>query len=172
MVLPKLIVTDIDGVWTDGGMYYSEKGEELKKFNTYDSAGVLFCKKMGIPVCIMTGEYSLAVKKRSEKLNVDYLFLGEKNKLSKLSELCEKLSITFKEVAYLGDDLNDIEAIKVSGLTACPKSAPFYVKNKVDWVLKKNGGEGVFREFIEGLIEKNGIDIERFIGSKITLLNQ
>ena len=150
--VPKLVVTDIDGVWTDGGMYYDESGNEWKKFHTYDSAGVLFLKKLNIPLVICTGETTNAVKRRSEKLKVDYLFQGISDKKKVISELCVQLGINLEEVAYIGDDLNDIEMLKASGYSACPASAPHYIKELVDVVLTQKGGEGVFREFVELLI--------------------
>ena len=145
----KLILSDIDGVWTDGGMYYDQMGNEFKKFNTYDSAGVLFCKKLGIPVGIITGENTEIVKRRAEKLIIDYVFQGVNNKVSVLEKLCNDLKISFDEVAYIGDDINDIGIINKVGFSACPCSAPTYIKDKVNLVLNKKGGEGVFREFIE-----------------------
>ena len=83
-MIPKLIITDIDGVWTDGGMYYDQTGNEWKKFNTADSAGVLFCKYYKIPVAIITGEETQIVKRRADKLKVDFLFQGVKNKLAQM----------------------------------------------------------------------------------------
>ena len=145
----KLILSDVDGVWTDGGMYYDQMGNEFKKFNTYDSAGVLFCKKLGIPVGIITGENTEIVKRRAEKLIIDYVFQGVNNKVSVLEKLCNDLKISFDEVAYIGDDINDIGIINKVGFSACPCTAPIYIKDKVNLVLNKKGGEGVFREFIE-----------------------
>jgi len=110
--LPKLVLTDIDGVWTDGGMYYDQTGNEWKKFHTYDSAGVLFCHQYNIPVGIITGEETEIVKRRSEKLKIDYLFQGVKNKLEVAENLCKELNITLDDVAYIGDDFNDIELLK------------------------------------------------------------
>ncbi len=150
---PKLVLTDIDGVWTDGGMYYDNHGNELKKFHTYDSAGVLFCKQLNVPVGILTGENTEIVAKRAKKLNVDHLYQGATDKLDIAKDLCEIYSIDLKEVAYIGDDLNDIELLKAVGFSACPASAPSYIKKIVGIVLKKNGGEGVFREFIEQLFD-------------------
>ena len=102
-MLPKLILTDIDGVWTDGGMYYDATGIELKKFNTYDSAGVLFAHFLHIPVGIITGENTEIVQRRADKLKVDYCYLGAKDKISIVKSLCAELSITLAEVAYIGD---------------------------------------------------------------------
>jgi YrbI family 3-deoxy-D-manno-octulosonate 8-phosphate phosphatase len=158
-MLPKLILTDIDGVWTDCGMYYDEKGNELKKFNTYDSAGILFCKLLNIPVGIITGEDVNSVERRAEKLQVDYLFLGVKDKMKVLQELASKLHIELSDIAYIGDDINDYQVLQNVGLSAVPSSAPTYMKEIVDWKLEKKGGEGVFREFIEKILIENNIDL-------------
>jgi YrbI family 3-deoxy-D-manno-octulosonate 8-phosphate phosphatase len=155
--LPKLIATDIDGVWTDGGMYYSESGEESKRFNTYDSAGVVFCRLLGIPVAILTGEPSLAVRRRAEKLGIAYCYTGLTDKFIQLQTICAELGVTVEEVAYIGDDLNDIAVLKAVGFSACPASAPEYVKKIVHRVLLKKGGEGVFREFVEGILADAGV---------------
>src|ERR1700722_1821488 len=155
--LPKLVVTDIDGVWTDGGMYYTERGDEFKRFNTYDSAGVVFCHLLGIPVAIITGEPSMAVKRGAEKLKIVHCHTGIKDKLPVLEELCRDLKITLADVAYIGDDLNDMGVLPRVGYSACPPGAPEYVKGLVTKVLTKKGGEGVFREFVEGILEANGV---------------
>jgi 3-deoxy-D-manno-octulosonate 8-phosphate phosphatase, YrbI family len=148
----KLVLTDIDGVWTDGGMYYDQTGNEWKKFHTYDSAGVLFCHKLNIPVGIITGETTEIVVRRAEKLKIDYLFQGVENKLETAKKIVRKLNIEMEEVAFIGDDINDVELLKVVGISACPNSAPEYIKKIVHYVTKKNGGEGAFREFVEKYI--------------------
>lgn len=158
-MLPKLILTDIDGVWTDCGMYYDERGNELKKFNTYDSAGVLFCKLLEIPIGIITGENVESVRRRSEKLKVDYLFLGAKNKMQIIEELANKMQISLSEIAYVGDDINDYVLLQNVGLSAAPSSAPTYIKEVVDWVLEKKGGDGVFREFVEKILLESNINV-------------
>ena len=135
--LPKLILTDIDGVWTDGGMYYDGTNVELKKFNTYDSAGVLFAHHLGIPVGILTGENTQIVQRRAEKLKVEYCFLGAKDKVIIATELCNQLGITLKDVAYIGDDLNDIKLLKLVGWAGVPSSAPEYVKQLSSFKLFK-----------------------------------
>jgi 3-deoxy-D-manno-octulosonate 8-phosphate phosphatase (KDO 8-P phosphatase) len=156
--LPKLIITDIDGVWTDGGMYYSENDIEFKKFNTSDSAGVIFAHKLNIPVVIITGENSQAVVRRAQKLKVDHTFIGVTNKLEKAKELCLQLGVNLKDVAYIGDDLNDLQLIRNVGISACPVSAPFYIKHEVTWILKKKGGDGAFREFVEKILSSAKIN--------------
>ena len=116
MGLPKLVLTDIDGVWTDDGMYYDQTGNEWKKFHTYDSAGVLFCQQHNIPVGIITGEETEIVRRRADKLKVDYLFQGVNNKLEVARKLCKELSIELSEIFYMGDDLNDVELLKTVGI--------------------------------------------------------
>ena len=142
--LPKLILTDIYGVWTDGGMYYDWTNVELKKFHTYDSAGVLFAHHLGIPVGILTGENTEIVRRRSEKLKVDYLYLGAKDKVAITKELCKKLQIELSDVAYIGDDLNDMRLLKLAGWAGVPSSAPDYVRTLATVPLQKKGGDGVF----------------------------
>lgn len=153
--LPKLILTDIDGVWTDGGMYYDQTGNEWKRFNTYDSAGVLFAHKLNIPVGIITGEDTEIVRKRAEKLNVDFLFQGVKNKITIVSELAKSMNIEFKDIAYIGDDINDIAVLKSVGISGAPSSSPDYIKNIVNYITIKKGGEGSFREFVEHIVMSN-----------------
>jgi 3-deoxy-D-manno-octulosonate 8-phosphate phosphatase (KDO 8-P phosphatase) len=133
----KLILTDIDGVWTDGGMYYDQLGNELKKFNTYDSAGVLFAHMKGIKVGIITGETTNIVERRSLKLKVDFLIQGSKNKLTDALNLCRNLGI---------------ELLKEAGISGVPASAPEYMKPLSTIPLMKKGGEGVFREFVEKIL--------------------
>lgn len=167
--LPKLIITDIDGVWTDGGMYYDQNGNELKKFHTYDSAGILFCKLNNIKTAIVTGEDTQIVSRRSMKLGVDYLFQAGSNKVEIVTNLCKSLGVDISEVAYIGDDLNDIKLFQIVGFSACPRSAPDYIKSRVSKVMSKNGGNGVFREFVEEILIDNEIfelTLEKFISEK------
>jgi len=151
--LPKLVLTDIDGVWTDGGMYYDQTGNEWKKFHTYDGVGVFLCQQKGIPVGIITGEETEIVKKRAEKLKIDIIYQGVKNKLEIVQTLGEQLNISLDEIAYIGDDINDVELLSVVGISAAPSSAPQFVKNIAHYISKKKGGEGAFREFIEWLLD-------------------
>lgn len=150
--IPKLVITDIDGVWTDGGMYYDQSGNEWKKFNTSDSAGIIFLNLLKIPTVIMTGENTTIVSRRAEKLKIQHTFLGVKNKLKCSEELCRKLKISLKEVAFIGDDINDINLIRKVGISAVPQNAPDYVKTYASYVTAKKGGEGAFREFVEYIL--------------------
>lgn len=156
-MLPKLVITDIDGVWTDGGMYYDEVGNEFKKFNTSDSAGILFLHELNIPIAIITGENSQAAQRRGLKLKIDHIIIGAQHKLREASTLCNKLKITLQEVAYIGDDLGDIKLLQNVGFSAAPANAPDYVKKHVHWVGQKCGGDGAFREFVEHLLNENDL---------------
>lgn len=169
MDLPKLILTDIDGVWTDGGMYYDQTDNEWKKFNTYDSAGVLFAHAFNIPVGIITGENTDIVKRRADKLNVDYCFLGIKDKLRVVKHLASQLNLSLEEIAYIGDDINDIKVLQSVGLSGVPSSAPEYILRYANIPLKKKGGDGVFREFVEYILGQDNI---QSIIDKTILLNQ
>ena len=151
-MIPKLILTDIDGVWTDGGMYYDQTGNEWKKFHTYDSAGVLLAHKMNVPVGIITGEDTEIVRRRAEKLHIDYLFQGVKNKLSVALDLCNRLNITLDDVAYIGDDIPDIELLKKVPWSAAPLNAPINVQKIVRYVTNVRGGDGAFRDFVEMIL--------------------
>lgn len=154
--LPKLVLTDIDGVWTDGGMTYDMHGNEFKRFNTSDSAGVLFLRYLEIPVGIFTGEDTPMVARRAEKLKIDFLEQGCKNKLAKAHELCDQLGISLQEVAYIGDDLNDMEMLSSVGFSASPSNAPDYVKSRAHLTLDVAGGDGAFRAFVEHMVRANG----------------
>ncbi len=170
----KLFITDIDGVWTDGGMYYDKLDNEWKKFNTSDSAGVLFLRLADIKTAIITGENTPIVQRRAEKLKITDYFLGIQDKVAVAKQLLEKYALSWEEVAYIGDDINDIKLLAKVGLSACPQQAPQYIQNKVDWVLTKNGGEGVFREFVETYLEQKGVleqVIETYLAGK-NKLNQ
>ncbi|MBX2817089.1 MAG: HAD-IIIA family hydrolase [Saprospiraceae bacterium] len=145
----RLVISDIDGVWTDGGMYLGEFGEEFKKFNVRDGWGVRMLKEHGIPLCIITGEDSRAVELRAKKLDVDYVFVGVDDKVSVAKEICSKLQVTLQETAFIGDDLNDLDLLQRVGISACPADAYPTVQEEVDHVLIKKGGQGVFREFVE-----------------------
>jgi YrbI family 3-deoxy-D-manno-octulosonate 8-phosphate phosphatase len=151
----KLFLTDVDGVLTDGGMYYSENGDELKKFNTRDGMGFELLRKAGIKTGIITTENTKIVERRAAKLKVDYLCQGKKEggKLAAAKEICEKENITLKDVAYIGDDINCIHLLEAVGMAACPADAVPSVKNIKDiYELSMNGGEGVVREFVEMLL--------------------
>lgn len=149
----KLLLTDCDGVLTDTGVYYSERGEELKRFSIRDGMGVERLRKVaGIDTGIITGENSMVVKRRAEKLQMSHLYLGIKDKKTLLETILADNALYAENIAYIGDDYNDVEIIKSVGLTACPADALPIVKNLVDYICQHNGGHGAFRDFAELII--------------------
>ncbi len=149
----KLVITDIDGVWTDGGMYYSENGVEIKKFNTRDGMGVERLRNNNIETIICTAEDTKIVKNRAKKLKIKKCFIGIKDKGNFIDYFSEKEKVDKKYIAYIGDDLNDLEIIKKVGFSACPRDAFGLVKANVDYICKTDGGKGAFREFAELILE-------------------
>ena len=147
----KLFLCDVDGTLTDGGMYYSENGDELKKFNTRDGMGFQLLREAGIKTGIITSEDTKIVENRAKKLKVDFLYQSKRNggKLAVAKEICKRLGITLDEVAYIGDDVNCAELLEAVGLKACPADACEDVKAISGiHVMTKKGGEGCVREFI------------------------
>jgi 3-deoxy-D-manno-octulosonate 8-phosphate phosphatase (KDO 8-P phosphatase) len=153
----KLVLTDIDGVWTDGGMYYDQTGNELKKFNTSDSAGVVFLRLLEIPMGIITGENTQIVQRRANKLKISHLYMGVMNKLEVAKRLCAEMNISLQEVAYIGDDLNDAVLLNAVGFSAVPANAPVYMDKYARLRLSKSGGNGAFREFVEILLQNENL---------------
>ncbi len=149
----KLLITDVDGVLTDGGLYYTSEGLIMKKFNVKDGMGVRLLKQVGIKTAIITTDTSDLVKLRAERTKVDYLYMGVWDKENKMKEICEAENILPENVAFIGDDVNDIGIIKEAGLTASPIDGIEDVKQIVDIVLSRKGGEGVFREFAEMILK-------------------
>lgn len=156
MKLPKLFCTDVDGVLTDGGMYYDELGNELKKFNVSDGWGFRFLRDLNVPVMILTGETSECVKRRGEKLKVDYVYRGVSNKLKLMQDFCDQHNIEFEEIAFIGDDLNDLQLLLKVGISGAPVDAPKYIRDEVDIVTHCQGGDGAFRAFVEVVLSKCG----------------
>lgn len=153
----KLFLSDVDGTLTDGGMYYSENSEELKKFNTRDGMGFQLLREEGIKTGIITSENTKIVENRAKKLKVDYLVQGKYNggKLEAVKDICDDLGLTWEQVAYIGDDVNCYELLKSVGVAACPADAIIGVKNIPGInVMSKKGGEGCVREFIEMIISQ------------------
>ena len=151
----KLFLSDVDGTLTDGGMYYSENGDELKKFNTRDGMGFQMLRERGIKIGIITSENMALNKRRFEKLKVDFLVQGKRNggKLEAALEICSQLNISLKNVAFIGDDVNDVELLSRVGFAACPADACSDVKNVSGIIVtRKKGGEGCVREWIKNLL--------------------
>jgi YrbI family 3-deoxy-D-manno-octulosonate 8-phosphate phosphatase len=138
-------------------MYYDCQGNELKKYNTSDSAGLLFLKQIGIPCAVITGERNRAIEARCAKLGLADLHMGVKDKLTVANGICRNLGIPLSQVAYIGDDIFDMPLLKAAGLSACPANAPEYVKQIVMWRGAVKGGEGAFREFVERYLKEAGL---------------
>ena len=145
----KMFLTDCDGCLTDGGMYYSENGDELKKFNTKDGMGFKLLKEDEIITGIITSENMNLNKKRAKKLKLDILEEGCSNKAEIIKRICKEKQIKLENVLYIGDDINDIEALSVVGYGCCPADALPEVKAAAKYVAKANGGNGVIREIVE-----------------------
>ncbi|MGZ4036624.1 MAG: KdsC family phosphatase [Bacteroidia bacterium] len=148
------MLTDIDGVWTDGGMYYDQTGNEWKKFNTADSAGVLLCKKLGIKVGIITRERTEIVKRRSDKLQLDYFIDGCTDKVAAATGIIKELGIDFSDTAFIGDDLGDVKLLQKAGISGTPANGIPYIKAFAHIITKTKGGDGAFREFVETIVQK------------------
>ncbi len=156
----KLLLTDCDGVLTDGGMYYSEKGDELKKFNTKDGMGLEKLGEAGVKRGIITGEDTHIVTNRSNKMKLDYLYQGVRDKLSVMKEIAEKMGISLDEVAYIGDDINDVDCIKAAGLGMTVADGMQAAKDAADCVLNAKGGEGAVREAAERILKMLNKDVK------------
>ena len=151
----KLIGTDIDGVWTDAKMYYTDKGDYMKAFSTYDGMAVQILREHNIPVVNLTSEKTKIVKERAKKLGIKDVFIGEKEKLKRMQYLCKKMNISMSEVAYIGDDINDLELLQNVGISGCPIDSPVEKLFNADIITNKKGGEGAFREFVENILTPN-----------------
>ena len=145
----KLVATDIDGVWTDARMYVTPEGEWMKAFSTYDGMATAMLKKRGIIVAILTGENSDIVIARAEKLNIDEVYVDEHEKLKRLTYLTKKYEISLDEVAYIGDDVNDLEVLKAVGFSALAGNSPIQDQFTPDYITTRLGGNGAFREFAD-----------------------
>jgi len=148
-----LVLTDVDGVLTDGGMFYAEGGKVFKKFNTRDGMGIELLKKNGIITIFLTKENSEASKKRAKKLKTK-IYFGVQNKEKKLKDICKIRKINNESVAYIGDDVNDISIMKLVGLSASPNDGISEVKRVADYTCSKNGGCGAFREFADMILKE------------------
>ena len=150
----KLLLSDVDGVLTDAGMYYTENGDEFKKFCTYDGMGFQLLQKTGIKVGILTTEDRSLNRRRAKKLGLDFDFHGAKDKLQIVKDLCIKENISLDEVAYIGDDVNCFSILSHVGIAACPNNAMDKIKAIPNIIqLNKNGGDGVVREFVELILK-------------------
>lgn len=152
----KLLILDVDGVMTDGGMYVSESGDQMKRYNTQDGMGIMHLTKSGVQVGIISSGFANnMVQKRAELLGIQHCYVGRDPKLEILKKWCEEMKLQLNEVAIIGDDINDLEVMKNIGLAICPANAVNSVKSHCHIILSKKGGEGCVREFIDHFLLKN-----------------
>ncbi len=145
----RLLVCDVDGTLTDAGMYYSAEGDTLRKFNTRDAHGLAQVRKLGVEVVLLSAEDSAITRARARKLGIEGCFVGVKDKLAFMRTLLESRGLTFAHVAYVGDDVNDLECIKAAGFGACPSDAAIEVRMQSRHVLSRPGGDGAVRELCD-----------------------
>jgi 3-deoxy-D-manno-octulosonate 8-phosphate phosphatase (KDO 8-P phosphatase) len=146
----KFLGLDVDGTLTDGGMYYTESGEEFKRFDTKDGRGIIELQKRGVKVGLLSSGFKTKIiEGRSKTLGLEKFYVGTDPKIDILQQWCKDMAIDMKEVAYIGDDINDRDIINAVGFSACPADAMPSIKQIVDVVLTNKGGYGCVREFIE-----------------------
>jgi len=145
----KLLAMDVDGTLTDAAMYYSPRGEEFKRFSTRDGMGITLLHKSGISTALVTSEHSETAAVRGTKLNIPYIVLGCRNKSVAIKEIAEKAECELNEIAYIGDDINDLNVMQIVGVCACPANASVFVLQSSDYICVNNGGNGAVREFCE-----------------------
>ena len=149
----KIVLTDNDGVLTDTGVYFSKNGEEFKRFSIRDGMGVERLRKYaGVETIIITGEESGSVRTRAEKLRIKEYYLGAKKKEELLPEIMQRNNVTIEEIAFIGDDSNDVELMKLVGFKATPADGMSFIREMVDYVCENKGGNGAFREVAELII--------------------
>lgn len=149
----RFVITDCDGVLTDNGVYFDNQGEAMKRFCIRDGMGVERLRNLhGVETGIMTGETSGSVLKRAEKLKIQHLYLGIKDKKAKLAEVLQETGFKAEEIAFIGDDTNDLEIMAEVGLAGCPGDATIFAKKAAQYICYERGGNGAFREFAELII--------------------
>lgn len=151
----KLLVIDVDGVMTDGGMYFTESGDQFKKFNTKDGMAIIHLTKSDFQVAIISSGFKgEAVTRRAEMLGIQHCSVSRAPKMETLGVICDELNIGLENVAMIGDDINDLEVMRNIGFSACPKDAVNAIKSQVDVILENKGGQGCVRELIDLYILK------------------
>lgn len=156
----KLLILDVDGVMSDGGMYFAESGDQFKKFNTKDGRGIIHLVKKGFQIGIISAGFrDVGVSARAEMLGIQRCYVGTEPKINILEQWCKELNITMEEVAMIGDDVNDLEVMRRIGFKTCPSDAVEVVKKEVDLILSKAGGQGCIREFIDNYLEVSPLGV-------------
>jgi len=152
----RIIVSDVDGVWTDGKIIYSGDQREIKEFNVRDGLGAKLAQRAGIAVALLTSRTSPALERRARELGIVELHQGAANKLEECAKLLKKLGIGFEETLYAGDDLPDLAPMLRAAISASPADAASEVRAAATWKLETRGGEGAFREIVERLLRERG----------------
>jgi 3-deoxy-D-manno-octulosonate 8-phosphate phosphatase (KDO 8-P phosphatase) len=153
----KVIVTDVDGVLTDSYLFIDEQEQEpFAKFSIYDGMGIVIAHDCGIKIIVISGRKSLCTEIRCKKLGIDEVYTGIGNKKEKLLEIAKRLELDLSQVVYLGDDLIDLGAMSIVGVTVAPRNAVKPIRERVDHVTKTRGGEGVLRELVELILKAQG----------------
>ena len=146
----KMLIFDVDGVMTDAGMYYSESGEESKRFNSRDGLAIRNLNKLGWKTGIISHGINInLIKRRDDLLGISHVYAGNRPKTDVMAEWCNELNLSFSQIAFIGDDINDLPIIRVVGFSACPADALNAVKKEVNMVLSSRGGDGAIREWID-----------------------
>ncbi len=153
----KYLIIDVDGTMTDSGIYYDDSGNELKKFCTRDAVGFFAAKKYGIKTIIITGRECKATTRRLAELKADYVFQNVKNKTEFLKKYMEENKIEKSTIGYIGDDLNDLQAMKEVGFVACPSDGISEIKEIAQYISSVKGGSGVVTDVVRHLFEKYGV---------------
>lgn len=151
----KYLVVDVDGTMTDGGIYYDENGNETKKFCVKDAAGFFAAHQCGIKTVILTGRMCNATTRRAKELQVDYLYQNIRDKANYLENFMTEHGVLKEEIGYIGDDLNDLESMKLCGYVGCPADACREIKKIADYISNANGGMGVIRDVVEHILREN-----------------
>lgn len=149
----KFLLLDVDGVMTDGGVYYTEEGGEMKKFNIQDGYGIVKAKKLGLEVGIITGRVSKIVERRAAELGIREVHQNLEDKLGAYTQIKSKLGLSDGEVAYIGDDEFDLPVLRIVGFSAAPADAVDCVRKEVDYVCRREGGRGAVREVIDKILQ-------------------
>ncbi len=152
----KLVLSDVDGVLTDAGMYYSEAGDELKKFCTLDGGGFMLLRNVGIRTGLLTSEETQLVERRGAKLQLDFVLQGVKDKFRRTAELLLELGLSPDQLAYIGDDINDLPLLKTAGVSATVPDNCLPPEFRCDYVTTRPGGRGAVRDFAEWLLRQRG----------------
>lgn len=152
--LIKYWVLDVDGTMTDGSIYYDESGNELKKFNTKDAAGFFALHALDMKIIVITGRECNATRRRMDEMKVDYIYQNIKNKKEFLETFLSENGILKEEVAYVGDDLNDLSAMTLAGFIACPKDSCTEICEFADYVSSVCGGNGVIRDVVQYILKQ------------------